>query len=91
MSESEILDVLRVNGFVIDDDGDVCYADGSGVADEFPYSPGAAGFYYWFCTPGYLPEGDAIGPFATEQDAIDAMRDRCDYGDTSDNGELFAR
>lgn len=25
-----------------------------------------AGFYYWFCFPGCLPEGDAIGPFETE-------------------------
>lgn len=28
-----------------------------------------AGFYYWTCFPGCLPEGDAIGPFKTEGDA----------------------
>jgi hypothetical protein len=28
------------------------------------------GFYWWPCFPGCLPDGDASGPFASEQDAI---------------------
>ena len=29
-----------------------------------------AGFYWWSCFPGCLPDGDPVGPFDTEQDAI---------------------
>ncbi len=29
-----------------------------------------AGWYYWFCQPGCLPDSDPIGPFVTEADAI---------------------
>jgi len=35
-----------------------------------------AGFYWWPCFPGCLPDGDPIGPFQTEQDAI---KDATDY------------
>jgi hypothetical protein len=34
-----------------------------------------AGWYYWYCFPGCLPEGDAQGPYATEEEAVQAMRD----------------
>ena len=27
-------------------------------------------WYYWACFPGCLPDGDPIGPFETEDDAI---------------------
>lgn len=30
-----------------------------------------AGYYWWVCLPGCLPDSDAYGPFDTEQDAID--------------------
>lgn len=36
-------------------------------ADGEPVKPG---FYWWACFPGCLPDSDAFGPFATEQDAI---------------------
>lgn len=29
------------------------------------------GFYWQACWPGCLPDGDPMGPFPTEQDAID--------------------
>lgn len=32
--------------------------------------PVKAGWYWWACFPGCLPDGDAMGPFATEQEAI---------------------
>ena len=32
-------------------------------------SESLAGWYYWTCYPGCLPEGDAIGPFKTEFEA----------------------
>jgi hypothetical protein len=28
------------------------------------------GWFYWFCFPGCMPEGDPIGPFDTEAEAI---------------------
>lgn len=33
-------------------------------------------WYYWFCSPGCLPDSDPIGPFATEAEALkDARKD----------------
>lgn len=32
------------------------------------------GWYYWFCLPGCLPDGEAIGPFATEEEALEHAR-----------------
>ena len=29
-----------------------------------------AGFYWWACFPGCLPDGDPIGPFETEEEAL---------------------
>jgi hypothetical protein len=37
--------------------------------------PVQAGWYYWYCFPGCLPDSDAIGPFATEQEAIEAAQE----------------
>lgn len=33
------------------------------------------GWYYWFCQPGCLPNTEAMGPFKTEQEALDTARD----------------
>ena len=33
-----------------------------------------SGWYYWYCFPGCLPEGDPIGPFDTEDAAIAAAQ-----------------
>ena len=33
------------------------------------------GFYYWYCFPGCLPDSEPIGPFDTEQEAIDDARE----------------
>lgn len=30
-----------------------------------------AGWYYWYCFPGCLPDSDPVGPFETEQAALD--------------------
>ena len=35
------------------------------------YTPG---WYWWACFPGCLPDGDAQGPYATEDEAIEAAR-----------------
>lgn len=33
------------------------------------------GWYYWACLPGCLPDSDPVGPFDTEQEAIDDAQD----------------
>lgn len=38
-------------------------------ADE--YTVTEAGWYWWSCFPGCLPDGEATGPFATEAEAIE--------------------
>ncbi len=30
-----------------------------------------AGWYWWACFPGCLPDGEASGPFATSRDALE--------------------
>ncbi len=45
------------------DDYDVEYPE-----DAYPES----GWFYWYCYPGCLPEGDPIGPFETELEAYEA-------------------
>lgn len=48
------------------------------------------GWYYWYCLPGCLPDGDPIGPFDSEQAAIDAAQeDSWQFEDDDDTeGEL---
>ena len=41
-------------------------------ADEFTIT--SPGWYWWSCFPGCLPDGPAIGPFGTEEDAAAAIR-----------------
>lgn len=38
---------------------------------------GTGSWFYWFCFPGCLPEGDGmpVGPFATEAEAIADARE----------------
>jgi hypothetical protein len=38
------------------------------------------GFYWWACFPGCLPDGDPMGPFATQAEALaDAQQNAGDY------------
>ena len=32
--------------------------------------PQDAGWYWWACAPGCLPDGEACGPFATSREAL---------------------
>ena len=45
--------------------------------DQFAFNgePFESGWYYWFCFPGCLPDGDPIGPFATREEAIAAAQE----------------
>ena len=33
------------------------------------------GWWYWFCFPGCLPDGEPMGPYATEEEALEDARD----------------
>ena len=33
------------------------------------------GFYWWPCSPGCLPNGDPVGPFKTESEALENARE----------------
>lgn len=37
-----------------------------------------AGWYYWFCFPGCLPDSDPIGPFETEASAVAGAEQSCE-------------
>ncbi len=37
--------------------------------------PLEAGWYWWECQPGCLPDSDALGPFETEDDATYAAEE----------------
>lgn len=44
-----------------------------------------AGFYYWACFPGCLPDSDPIGPFETKEQALqDAQADSWQFDEDSD-------
>ena len=34
-----------------------------------------SGFYYWFCFPGCMPDGEPIGPFENEAQALNDARE----------------
>ena len=34
----------------------------------------AEGWYFWYCFPGCLPDSDPMGPYASEQLAVEAAR-----------------
>ncbi len=51
-----------------------------GVAEEpedYDHS-GHRGWFYWFCSPGCMPDSEAVGPFATEAEALADARDGVD-------------
>jgi hypothetical protein len=38
-----------------------------------------AGWYYWFCFPGCLPDSDPIGPYTTEAEALAAAQEEASW------------
>ena len=59
-------------------DGEVFYCPtgylGSIDPDDSSSPPSEAGWYYWACLPGCLPDGDPCGPFPTMADAVEAAQ-----------------
>ena len=43
------------------------------------------GWFYWFCFPGCMPEGDPSGPYASEAEAVEAFTDDTDDLDDTDD------
>jgi hypothetical protein len=39
-----------------------------------PCEPCKAGWYWWFCFPGCMPDSEPEGPYRTERAAVRAMR-----------------
>ncbi len=62
LTESEAYDINKDNGCTCAKH-ESCECDAPAALEE--------GWYYWFCFPGCLPDSDPIGPFATEQEAIE--------------------
>ncbi len=62
--------------YLSESDLDGIRADNEGPHDEEDdEDTREPGWYYWYCFPGCMPEGDMTGPYATEDDAIAAMRE----------------
>lgn len=56
------------------------HSDGEGPeclqADAFSEGEcGGSGWYWWSCFPGCLPDGDPVGPFETEAEALADAQD----------------
>lgn len=43
--------------------------------DSVGLTPCEAGYYFWACFPGCLPDSEPTGPYATEEEAVQAARD----------------
>lgn len=74
--EDETYALPDIETFEIDERG---YLDG--VPFVLPHEPGEEamglaepGWYYWFCFPGCMPDSDPIGPFDTEEEALEDAR-----------------
>jgi hypothetical protein len=50
---------------------EVFWNDGDEGVDSYPYEPMSAGWYWWSCFPGCLPDGEATGPFAYSRQALE--------------------
>jgi len=59
-------------------DCEIFYAqDGELTSDEGEPLP--AGWYWWACFPGCLPDGPPAGPFETEAEALADAQDTGDF------------
>lgn len=50
-------------------DCEVFYVGDAELIDD-DGTPRPAGWYWWACFPGCVPDGDACGPFDTEAEAL---------------------
>lgn len=64
-------------------DIEVFHATGGELGRDDDGNPLPAGWYWWMCFPGCLPDSYPIGPFDTEEEALADARD--DYDDDYDD------
>jgi len=66
------------------------YLDETDLLDEAGSTPGGerltAGWYYWSCFPGCLPDSDPHGPFDSEDAALEDAREGLEE-DLQEGGE----
>lgn len=60
-------------------DVEVFYADAGDLEWEGQEEPSEAGWYWWTCLPGCMPDSDPFGPFETEEEALADARES--YGE----------
>lgn len=60
-------------------DAEVFYAQLGEMGVDADGEPSEAGWYYWSCFPGCMPDSDAAGPYATEAEAIADAQDQDDF------------
>jgi len=60
-----------VEVFYMNDDEAVNYA----VMESAYGMDAEAGWYWWSCFPGCLPDSEPFGPYDTEAEAVDAAQD----------------
>lgn len=53
---------------------EVFYKEADGTLDPNG-EPYETGWYWWACWPGCIPDGDPMGPYATEQEAIEYAKE----------------
>ena len=56
-------------------DAEVFYAEPGELEWCGQEEPNEAGYYYWYCFLGCLPDSDPCGPYDTYAEAFAAMRD----------------
>jgi hypothetical protein len=52
---------------------------------RLPKHPAKTAWWYWSCFPGCLPDSNAHGPFATEQEALEDAQQYAEDDDTEDD------
>lgn len=50
-------------------------ANQMGNDDAHDTAESLAGWYYWYCFPGCLPDSEPCGPYASETDAVEAAQE----------------
>ena len=56
-------------------DAEAFYAQAGELGWEGQEEPSEAGWYYWHCFPGCMPDSDPIGPFGSMAEAIEHARE----------------
>lgn len=59
--------------------------DGENISDGWGRCE--AGWYWWTCFPGCMPDSEPMGPFDTEEEAIEDARAEAGWDDEADDLE----